>query len=69
VLLADEGLSNTEIATRVGVSRPTLIHWRDRYAEGGLVALADRRRSGRRRRVDEAQIVATTLNRRPSGWG
>jgi len=28
VLLAGEGLSNTEIATRVGVSRPTVIHWR-----------------------------------------
>ena len=51
VLLAGEGLSNTEIATRVGVSRPTVIHWRDRYAEGGLAALADRKRSGRRRRV------------------
>jgi Homeodomain-like domain len=30
VLLAGEGHSNTEIATRVGVSRPTVIHWRDR---------------------------------------
>ena len=39
VLLAGEGHSNTEIAARVGVSRPTVIHWRDRYAEGGLAAL------------------------------
>ena len=54
VLLAGEGHSNTEIATRVGVSRPTVIHWRDRYAEGGLAALEDRKRSGRPRRVDEA---------------
>ena len=36
VLLAAEGRSNTEIATRVGVTRPTVIDWRDRYAEGGL---------------------------------
>ena len=28
VLLAGEGLSNTEIASRVGVSRPTVLHWR-----------------------------------------
>ena len=46
VLLAGEGHSNTEIATRVGVSRPTVIHWRDRYREGGLAALQDRKRSG-----------------------
>src|SRR6478735_3688938 len=69
VLLAGEGLSNTEIATRVGVSRPTVIHWRDRYAEGGLAALADRKRSGRRRRVDEAQVVAATLNPPPERLG
>src|SRR4051794_41513106 len=50
VLLAGEGHSNTEIATRVGVSRPTVIHWRDRYAEGGLRALEGRKRAGRPRR-------------------
>jgi DNA-binding CsgD family transcriptional regulator len=30
VLLAAEGVSNTEIADRVGVSRPTVIDWRCR---------------------------------------
>ena len=45
VLLAGEGHSSTEIAVRVGVSRPTVIHWRDRYAEGGLAALQGRKRS------------------------
>ena len=69
VLLAGEGLSNTEIAARVGVSRPTVIHWRDRYAEGGLAALEDRKRSGRPRRVDEAQVVAATLNPPPERLG
>src|SRR4051794_41399656 len=54
VLLAGEGHSNTEIAVRVGVSRPTVIHWRDRYAEGGLAALQDRKRSGRPRRGGHA---------------
>jgi len=28
VLLAADGVSNTEIASRVGVSRPTVISWR-----------------------------------------
>ena len=69
VLLAGEGLSNTEIAARVGVSRPTVIHWRDRYAEGGLAALEDRKRSGRPRRVDEAQVVTATLNPPPQRLG
>ena len=66
VLLAGEGLLNTEIATRVGVSRPTVIHWRDRYAEGGLGALEDRKRSGRPPRVDEAEVVTATLNSPPA---
>ena len=35
VLLAADGVSNTEIAERVGVSRPTVIGWRDRYAARG----------------------------------
>src|SRR6187455_3211609 len=69
VLLAGDGHSNTEIATRVGVSRPTVIHWRDRYAEGGLAALADRKRSGRPRRIDEAQVVAATLTPPPERLG
>ncbi len=34
VLLAGDGVPNAEIARRVGVSRPTVIGWRDRYLEG-----------------------------------
>ena len=36
-------------------SRPTKLHWRDRYAHDGLGALQDRRRSGRPRRMDAAE--------------
>ena len=67
--MAGEGLSNTEIAVRVGVSRPTVIHWRDRYLEGGLAALQDRQRSGRPRRVDQAQVVVATLTPPPERLG
>jgi DNA-binding NarL/FixJ family response regulator len=35
VLLAADGVSNTEIADRVGVSRPTVIGWRNRYVSLG----------------------------------
>ena len=44
LLLAAEGLSNTDIAGQVGCSRPTVILWRQRYAEGGLAGLGDRPR-------------------------
>ena len=36
VLLAAEGVPNAEIARRVGVSRPTVIQWRNRYEGGGI---------------------------------
>jgi len=57
VLLAADGASNTEIAERVGVSRPTVIGWRDRYASSGVRGLEDERRSGRPRTVDRAKIL------------
>src|ERR1700722_2731774 len=41
VLLAAEGMPNAQIARLVGVSRPTVIGWRDRYAQGGIKALED----------------------------
>ena len=34
VLLAAQGVPNAEIARRVGVSRPTVIQWRNRYEAG-----------------------------------
>ena len=40
VLGAADGLSNSELASQLGTSRPTVIHWRRRFAEGhGVVAL------------------------------
>jgi transposase len=36
VLLAAQGVPNAEIARRVGVSRPTVIQWRNRY-EGSSI--------------------------------
>jgi len=51
------------------VAPRTVIHWRDRYAEGGLRALQDRERSGRPRRVDDAQVAAATLTPPPQWLG
>jgi transposase len=69
VLLAAEGLTNTEIADRVGVSRPTVISWRGRYARSGIAGLSDEARPGRPRTVDHRKIVAATLRPPPRKLG
>lgn len=57
VLLGAHGLSNAEIARRVGVSGPTVLCWRNRYLRGGLAALEDAPRSGRPPVHDELAVV------------
>jgi len=64
---AGEGTSN--LARRLGVSRPTVIAWRERYRTGGIAALADAPRSGRPRSIDEAAILARTLEPPPAALG
>jgi transposase len=72
VLLAADGVPNAQIARELGVSRPTVIGWRDRYSSGGIKALEDEPRSGRPPRIDEADVVVATLasnGRPPPGLG
>jgi transposase/DNA-binding CsgD family transcriptional regulator len=69
VLLAAEGVSHTEIAERVGVSRPTVIAWRSRYERFGLAGLEDRPRSGRPRVIDHRAVIAATLRPPPARLG
>src|SRR3954468_4324299 len=69
VLLAADGVSNTEIAERVGVARQTVISWRERYATSGIEGLVDEHRSGRPRTVDRAKILAATLTPPPAKLG
>jgi transposase len=61
VLLASDGVPNTEIADRMGTSRPTVLKWRDRYAEAGVEGLVDLARPGRRAEIDEVEVLAETL--------
>jgi transposase len=61
VLLAADGTPNAQIARMNGVSRPTVIGWRDRYAQGGIKALGDEPRSGRPPQISEADVVVATL--------
>lgn len=67
VLLAADGVPNTEIAQRMHISRPTVLKWRSRYVQAGIGGLADVARSGRRPEINEAEVVAETLadNGRP----
>lgn len=69
VLLAADGVSNTEIAERTGVSRPTVIGWRARYEQSGMAGLVDRPRSGWPRDLNHADIVAATLAPPPAKLG
>jgi transposase len=72
LLLAAEGVANTQIAQRVGVSRPTVIACRRRYVRRGLDGLPDRPRPGRPqtvRRLRRAEILAVTLNPPPARLG
>src|SRR3954452_2741204 len=69
VLLASQGLTNSEIAHRVGVTRQTVISRRSRYEADGLEGLEDAERPGRPRRIDHAKIVAETLKPPPRRLG
>jgi transposase len=61
ILLAAGGMPNAQIARVVGVSRPTVIGWRNRYQAGGIGALEDRPRSGRPAEIDEIKVLVATL--------
>ena len=47
ILGAADGRSNNTLARELGTSRPTVIDWRRRFAEGGVKALAGDRPRGR----------------------
>ena len=69
VLLAADGVPNAEIARRVGVSRPTVVGWRQRYTEAGIDGLVDLDRPGRPTLIDEAEVVVATLTKPPESLG
>ena len=65
VLSVADGVGTTATARAVGVSRPTVIKWRDRFAVQGIDGLDDEARSGRPKTVDDAAIIAATLDPPP----
>jgi transposase len=69
VLLAADGAGTKEIVTRTGVSKPTVIAWKKRYAAGGVAGLQDRPKPGRPAQVDEVAVVLATLEPPPERLG
>jgi transposase len=69
VLAAAGGEGTNSICRRLGVTRPTVSHWKKRYATDGLVGLDDAPRSGRPKRIDDAAIIAATLEPPPERLG
>ena len=69
VLLAADGVGTNEIVERVGVSKPTVIWWKKRYAAEGVAGLEDRPKPGRPQQIDEVAIVLATLEAPPGHLG
>src|SRR3954449_560348 len=64
VLAAAEGLKNTEIAERLGVSRNMAMTWRARFATQRLDGLVDEPRPGRPRTISDdkvEEVIVKTL--------
>ena len=59
-----EGLSGYALSEHLGISRPTIQRWLDRYETHGIAGLEDKPRSGRPRKVTiavEEDVVRRTL--------
>lgn len=68
VLLAAQGMSNTEISERLHLSKPCVGKWRQRYLDLGIQGLDEALRPGRPRTIaDErvALVVRKTLRTKP----
>jgi transposase len=65
ILGAAQGKSHNALAKELGTSRPTVIDWRNRFAEGGVEALYQDRPRGRSfkplARTQETEVVEKTL--------
>jgi transposase len=68
VLLAAQGLKNTEIAARLEVDHATVRKWRNRFVECRLDGLTDEPRPGRPRMISDArveEVIIRTLETTP----
>src|SRR5258706_1394829 len=69
ILLSADGLANTEVAKRIGLSHPMVGHWRRRFQHERLAGLYDAPRPGRPRTHDDdevARLLRTVLKTTPA---
>ena len=69
VLACAAGASNTEVAQRLGVARPTVIKWRSRFVARRLEGLVDEPRPGAPRKLTDEQVeqvLVATLETTPA---
>src|SRR3954452_18409856 len=66
VLAIADGTDVSSTARALGVSRATVIKWRDGFASEGVDGLRDRPRSARPTTIDDAQNIAATLEPPPA---
>jgi transposase len=71
VLRAADGKANVSIARELGVSRPTVLLWRERFASAGVPGImADAPRPGRKKALTLEKVravVEATLHAKPPG--
>jgi transposase len=71
LLLAGDGVSNSEISEVAGVSRPTVLAWRGQFDKDGLVGFGQVAKGrGRKPSISDekvAEIVDLTLHSKPEG--
>jgi len=53
ILLSLDGLLDSAIAKKLGISRQVVVKWRGRYLQGGVTGLLDKQRSGRKTELIE----------------
>ncbi len=71
VLLVAQGMTSPQVAELLGDSPRTVVNWVRRFEAEGLAGLSEGERSGRPRRLDDAQLakVETALRGSPAAVG
>lgn len=69
ILASADGETNKAISQRLGITNPTICHWRKRWFEQGLAGLYGEARPGRPRTHKEeavAQLLRTVIEMKPA---
>ncbi len=68
VLLSAAGHSTEQVCSRLGVSHSTVLHWKNRFVEGGFDSISDDRKIAKPRHSDEEirKIIEATRKQFPA---